>query len=50
MPVASRIRFVCAAAKARATSGSWIGSSGSIGDGARRGSGTTTCSPIQSES
>ena len=50
IPVASRMRVVRAAANASATSGSSIGPSGSIGDGPAHGSGTTTCSPIHSES
>ncbi len=50
MPVPSSTRSVWAARNARATSGSRIGSVGSIGDGATRGSGSTTCSPAQSES
>ncbi len=50
MPVPRRMRVVCAARKASVTTGSMMRSSGSIGDGGTRGSGSTTCSPPQSES
>jgi hypothetical protein len=50
MPVASRTLEVCAAKNVSATSGSRMGCSGSSGDGATRGLGSTTWSPTQSES
>ena len=50
MPVASRMRSVCAATKASATAGSSIGVCGGTGEGGACGSGSTTCSPVQSDS
>ena len=50
IPVASRRRFVCAARKASATAGSSIGWPGAAGDGGACGSGSTTCSPVQTDS
>ena len=50
IPVPSRTRLVAAATKASQTSGSRMASVGSIGAGATRGLGSTTCSPAHSES
>ena len=50
IPVPRRMRLVCAARKASATIGSVMRSSGARGDGGACGSGSTTCSPPQSES
>ena len=50
IPVPSRTRVVCAAAKVSAMDGSRMGSVGAIGEGGACGSGSTTCSPPQSDS
>jgi len=50
IPVPRRSRSVCAAIWLRATAGSSIGVSGSTGEGGTRGSGSTTCSPVQTDS
>ena len=50
IPVARRRRCVCAARKASATAGSSIGCCGGAGEGGTCGSGSTTCSPVQTDS
>jgi len=50
IPVARRIRSVTAAAYVSPMNGSIAGSCGAIGDGGTCGSGSTTCSPVQSDS
>ena len=50
IPVPSFTRLVWAAAKVSATAGSSIRPSGATGDGGTCGSGSTTCSPVHTES
>src|SRR6185436_11181101 len=50
IPVPRRIRLVCAARKVSATMGSTMRSPGPSGEGGAWGSGSTTCSPPQSDS
>src|SRR5262245_11150623 len=50
IPVPSRSVVVCAATKESATAGSRKGASGGAGEGGACGSGSTTCSAVQTDS